>query len=230
MKKELICKQCSKHFLAYPSQNRVFCCYSCKAKYQRISMAGRNNPNWKETKNLRAPAKRSLRIHIKARDMTCQDCNSDKSLQVHHIDRNPKHNDDGNLVLLCKKCHAKRHMDLGEHTIAKLILANKKSPITHNLTCKNCGKSFISKSNRKKCCSDLCAKQSMKKSKLGKLAWNKGINDIIVTCYTCRKQFTKSAGRLDPKENKPHFCSKLCQIRYAIKCRVKKQKARNSKS
>lgn len=39
----------------------------------------------------------------------CEECWSDKILQVHHIDKNAKNNDISNLQKLCLVCHLKKH-------------------------------------------------------------------------------------------------------------------------
>lgn len=43
------------------------------------------------------------------KDAVCSDCGKDKTLQVHHIDKDKKNNSQENLVVLCWKCHAKHH-------------------------------------------------------------------------------------------------------------------------
>lgn len=35
------------------------------------------------------------------------DKNNDRSLDVHHIDSNPKNNDESNLIPVCRSCHSK---------------------------------------------------------------------------------------------------------------------------
>lgn len=57
----------------------------------------------------------SVRKRIRKRDnWTCQDCGfagkgKKRALHVHHLDENPTNNADANLVLLCPRCHHKRH-------------------------------------------------------------------------------------------------------------------------
>lgn len=44
---------------------------------------------------------------IEERGYMCQDCGrTDVKLELHHIDHNLFHNEDSNLKLLCRKCHA----------------------------------------------------------------------------------------------------------------------------
>ena len=39
----------------------------------------------------------------------CEECNTDKKLNIHHIDEDWKNNDKTNLQVLCEKCHYKKH-------------------------------------------------------------------------------------------------------------------------
>lgn len=39
----------------------------------------------------------------------CEECWSNRILQVHHIDKNPKNNNISNLQKLCLVCHMKKH-------------------------------------------------------------------------------------------------------------------------
>jgi hypothetical protein len=56
---------------------------------------------------------KSLRAFIVARDKVCQDCGvwdeRPRQMQMHHIDEDRDNHDPSNLVLLCVKCHNKRH-------------------------------------------------------------------------------------------------------------------------
>jgi len=46
---------------------------------------------------------------LKRDSYTCAICGSKKSIIVHHLDGNPKHNVDKNLLTVCKFCHAELH-------------------------------------------------------------------------------------------------------------------------
>jgi predicted nucleic acid-binding Zn ribbon protein len=153
----LICPICGKEFTEQPSYKKVYCSRQCRKEGMSKRFSGENNPYWKETKSLRQGAKRSLRKHIIQRDNICQRCGSNHNLQVHHMDKNPKNNNDANLILLCKLCHSKTHQERNEPEIAKLILANR--TYNHHLPviCKICGKSFIPKHSDDICCSRSCA-------------------------------------------------------------------------
>lgn len=39
----------------------------------------------------------------------CQECGTTEGLHVHHIDRDPTHNDPANLMTLCASCHIRLH-------------------------------------------------------------------------------------------------------------------------
>ena len=58
---------------------------------------------------------RSIRKRILKRDdYTCAYCGyrSEKRQNVHHIDGNPKNNDDSNLEVVCPDCHKVMHAGL----------------------------------------------------------------------------------------------------------------------
>lgn len=216
-----ICKQCGTEIRDYSSVTRVFCSISCKAIYQGEHQRGGNNPNWKEDKYYySSPC--GLRSLIKRRDVVCQDCGGHDDLHIHHLDVNPSHNGSDNLILLCKFCHAQRHVELGHPEVARIIAANHHHRYKERLTtnCAICSKTFIPRTKIIKCCSRQCAYKLIAQRHKGRVAWNKGINDISLTCSICGKLFKRSKGRLNAHKGVFHFCSKPCQIRYAIKCRV----------
>lgn len=69
---------------------------SKKLEYQEYL----NSPHWKETR-LKA---------LKRAGNRCQLCSSTKDLNVHHNTyKNKGHEDLNDLVVLCRKCHAKFH-------------------------------------------------------------------------------------------------------------------------
>jgi len=63
---------------------------------------GKGNPHYKN--GIITGKRMILEIH-----RVCEECNSEKNLEVHHIDENRKHNEIENLKLLCKSCHSKVH-------------------------------------------------------------------------------------------------------------------------
>lgn len=216
------CPQCGISFA--PKRKPItFCSRSCYAK----STIGPGNQNWLPTKNLRPSNKRALRKRIKERDRFCQDCASNRSLQVHHIDGDPSNNDESNLILLCKPCHSDRHLKQGEINAAALILSNRVYAERVSKICPVCNKQFSPKLKRQVCCSKRCKGLRQGIELKGRKAWNNGINDQIVICETCGEQFSRSKGRLDARSG-PKFCSKPCQIRYAVAQRVAKQRQKSS--
>ena len=46
---------------------------------------------------------------IQGRQMICENCGSNKNIDVHHKDMNYKNNSIENLMLLCRSCHLKIH-------------------------------------------------------------------------------------------------------------------------
>jgi len=96
--------------------------------------------------------------HLKIK---CNRCNSEKDLRLHHIDRNPSHNFEKNIEVLCRRCHQLEH--------------GKK------YVCKYCGIKF----NREghggtKFCSYKCYWKSMEGAKQ---------KHIKKKCAYCRKTF-----------------------------------------
>lgn len=152
------CPICGNSFDVPPSSQKVCCSIPCRTAHMKAMFSKEKNPNWKETKHIRPASKRSLRDHIKARDKICQDCGSDKGLQVHHIDSDPSNNTDANLVLLCKPCHASRHTVMGEQQLAGLILVNRTYPYVSPRNCVFCGQPFIPKHKSSTCCSPVCGR------------------------------------------------------------------------
>lgn len=79
-----------------------------------------NNSNWKGgvAKTEREAARRK-KMHITA----CEVCASTDRLEVHHVDENPKNNQNDNLVKLCYGCHKKVHsaFRIGVQPIADTI-------------------------------------------------------------------------------------------------------------
>lgn len=152
------CPICNSVFAVPPSSQKVCCSLSCRTVHMKAMFSKEGNPNWKEIKSIRPASKRSLRDHIKTRDKVCQDCGSGKSLQVHHIDSDPSNNVDTNLVLLCKPCHAARHVAMGEPQLAGLILVNRTYSHIPLRNCAFCGQAFLPKQQSSTCCSPKCGR------------------------------------------------------------------------
>lgn len=52
---------------------------------------------------------RKIRKEKKKKNPFCEECRREEFLTVHHVDENPKNNEDKNLQVLCWECHAKKH-------------------------------------------------------------------------------------------------------------------------
>ena len=112
------CAACGETFYRMPSKRKLpflFCCRACKDNAQRIDSGI----------SFRRPSHYSTGItHYRAKAFrhygkTCADCGYDKHeqmLDVHHIDRNRKHNKLENLVVLCVWCHALRTRKIPAHS------------------------------------------------------------------------------------------------------------------
>ncbi len=128
---KFICKFCNKDFTktqAYLKWNTpvYFCsrkCYKQGIKYIR-DCGGSKNPSWKGGTSPVWILKESIRIH----GYNCQKCNSDKRIDTHHIDKNPKNNppDGSNWQRLCRKCHWEIH-DFAEKCRKQFSKNNKSS-------------------------------------------------------------------------------------------------------
>lgn len=57
--------------------------------------------------------------YTKFRKDKCEKCGGSSELTVHHIDSNPKNNDQKNLMTLCRKCHDRVHGFIPRKTRAK---------------------------------------------------------------------------------------------------------------
>ena len=57
---------------------------------------------------------------------TCQSCfEFNFNLEVHHIDKNPEHNDPQNLIPLCKSCHLLVHKAVQTNRLRHLAINNQ---------------------------------------------------------------------------------------------------------
>ena len=44
----------------------------------------------------------------------CSECQKRRAIELHHIDKNRKHNGFENIELLCKRCHLKKHYKIDD--------------------------------------------------------------------------------------------------------------------
>lgn len=73
-------------------------------------MSGDKNPAWIDGNRIRKYSKEYYQIRdfvINRDNNACSVCKSTGELSVHHIDYNKLNNSEGNLITLCKSCHAK---------------------------------------------------------------------------------------------------------------------------
>lgn len=213
--KEYICVQCGKSIFGYYTVERKFCSNKCRGAWLHINKSGQNSHLWKPIKNLRPSNKQSLRIHMASKYKSCYDCGSTSNLHVHHVDHNPKNNSESNLVLLRKKCHANRHLLIGEIQLSKLILSTRTYSRLDEKECPICKNKFIPKRRTKKTCSRKCGIILLGKQSLGRAPWNKGSAKINLSCDMCHLEFSRNKGRINNRSKSGHrFCSKSCQIKF----------------
>lgn len=110
------CVHCHKEFTT-TSRRQKFCCNECAKKHAK--KVKENRARYSKIK----PVERlRVRLHTLAVDMVkllcdlgerewkCDCCGATEGLEVHHKDKfNWADNTPSNLMLLCKKCHAKEH-------------------------------------------------------------------------------------------------------------------------
>lgn len=81
-----------------------------QTEYQKQSISGKNNPNWKGGKSFELYGldwNIYLKTKIRKRDrFICQVCGKNGWI-VHHIDYNKKNNNENNLITLCPRCHGR---------------------------------------------------------------------------------------------------------------------------
>lgn len=103
IRKEHPCIVCGKAILA--GSNKKTCSRSCA----NTNRSGRTLGRLQKDK---VQYYRGLKLRLLAeRGTTCERCGYSKYeiLNIHHKDRNRKHNGLGNLLLLCPNCHAEEH-------------------------------------------------------------------------------------------------------------------------
>jgi hypothetical protein len=110
------CAQCGKPFFRRPSHltsksGLYFCSRSCKEVAQRLGGMPEIHPSrYNNGSNYREIA---LRFYP-AICVMCGYKKDSRILQVHHRDENRKNNEPGNLVVLCRNCHAEVHFGVSE--------------------------------------------------------------------------------------------------------------------
>jgi len=84
-------------------------------KLHSLRMKGCNNPKWLGGKSFEPYSvdwTKTLRRSIRERDKyTCQLCDKEPAIIVHHIDYNKKNCSPDNLITLCRGCHSKTNVN-----------------------------------------------------------------------------------------------------------------------
>lgn len=132
-----------------------FCDAKCYSKWQSKHRRLEKSFSWKGgvddtyRQNARAIIKR---LHTR---LICSVCGRNKSIVVHHIDRNVKNNDISNLKVLCQSCHVNLHNEIAKKT--------KKDRAVSFLCCV-CHKTFyVNTKADRKVCSSICSYEYSKK-------------------------------------------------------------------
>jgi 5-methylcytosine-specific restriction endonuclease McrA len=117
------CIECEKVFMPRAFRTQVYCSRKCnyrawvkankeKSQQQRHGYYEEHKArcNANRMKNLSLREFGGNREAILKRDnYKCTVCGNMEPLIVHHKDRDRSHNDIGNLITLCRACHAKEH-------------------------------------------------------------------------------------------------------------------------
>lgn len=121
--KEYDCDYCGEKFTRpqstfSESQSNFYCSNSCYLSSIKENTSSPINKDW--------------RRKVYERDnYKCQDCGSDKNIHAHHIKTRAEHpnlsQDVENGVSLCKYCHAKRHEEMGQHSVAAMLRGERLS-------------------------------------------------------------------------------------------------------
>lgn len=158
-----ICLYCKKDIYVTKSLIKIgsgkFCDMKCYANWQSQNRRLEKSYTWKggaedTYRRIARNIIRSLSIPL-----ICSICGREKSIIIHHLDKNVKNNNILNLKILCQSCHVKLH-NKNEHKTFK-------DRAKHFICC-ICRKDFIDYPNQdRKVCSSAC---SYKYSKRG-LHW-----------------------------------------------------------
>lgn len=99
---QAICLKCNEKFkqTIWESKNYRFCSPECKSNYSEKGTIARSYKNGLGIFH---------RIGIEAWGNKCFNCESKENIEVHHIDKNRRHNTPENLRPLCRKCHHDVH-------------------------------------------------------------------------------------------------------------------------
>jgi len=102
------CANCKRWYLVSDGCPR---CSTGTEDGQMVIRLSKDYKTKRQGKRMRIPIPREIRQQVKDRDNGyCRLCRRKyKKLDIHHIDKNHRHNTLENLVSLCTKCHNKLH-------------------------------------------------------------------------------------------------------------------------
>lgn len=126
------CPHCHKKYTT-TSRRQKYCCTDCAKKHaKQLKESRARYDKVKEFERLRvrahalAVSEIKLLCEIGVRTWKCECCGATEGLEIHHKDNfNWMNNTPSNLMLLCKKCHAKEHSRVEKELNEKGILVEE---------------------------------------------------------------------------------------------------------
>lgn len=92
------------------TQRKLTCSRPCLVELKRRNNHLENHPAWLGGRQ----TYRKILFDELSYESKCQACGSSDSIEVHHIDKDRKNNQKGNLAVLCRRCHKSWHFDNGD--------------------------------------------------------------------------------------------------------------------
>lgn len=83
---------------------------------------GSNNPAYKHNRADLTLSGAYIEANRSITKLCCAKCGATESLEIHHKDKNPRHNTEDNLIVLCSKCHHLWHKAGTKATFADKII------------------------------------------------------------------------------------------------------------
>lgn len=156
-----------------------------------------DNPNWKGGVSRGFCHQRRRQSALRKYGYTCAKCGTKKKrLYIHHVDANPRNNEERNLLPVCRPCHNRIHglaeYIRGRSPLGKRRLLDRKCPI--------CKELFRPRHAKTVFCSKECRNTGHSRSmqRLPK-----------IHCTMCGKIFL-------PRSRASRFCSQAC---FGLSCR-----------
>jgi hypothetical protein len=105
-KEQIQCEFCKTTFQRFSHHQTRFCSVSCSTKFTASArkMKNRAADIW--------PNRREAKTELLKTVHACEECGWDEVIEIlelHHLDRNHRHNHRSNLRLLCPNCHTIEH-------------------------------------------------------------------------------------------------------------------------